>query len=142
MARAAELAPKLLGGLSDLRPRPLAIRGRSGSGKTSLLRSVVRQSGREAVWGTARELVEQLAEAVRSGRYEPYRAALIDDVRPLCIEHLEDLHGKPVTRGEVRRLLEDRATRGRATLLTLTGARGDVEVLEWLESWAELLLIE
>jgi hypothetical protein len=35
-----------------------------------------------------------MAEAMRSGRYEPHRETLIDDSRPLCIEHLEDLRGK------------------------------------------------
>jgi chromosomal replication initiation ATPase DnaA len=142
MARAPDLAPRLLEDLSDPLPRPLAIHGVSGSGKTRLLRSVVEGSGREAVWNTAFALVGQMTEAMRSGRYEPYRQALIDDDSPLCIEHLEDLRGKPVTRGEVRRLLEDRARRGRATLLTVTRARGDQEVLEWLEPWAELLRLD
>jgi chromosomal replication initiation ATPase DnaA len=142
MPHAAELAPRLLGGLCDPPPRPLAIRGRTGTGKTTLLRSVVRKSGCDVVWGTAVELVGQLAEAIRSDRYEDYRAALVDDGRPLCIEHLEDLRRKPVTRHEVRQLLESRAARGHPVLLTLTSARGDAEVVEWLESWAELLLLE
>jgi chromosomal replication initiation ATPase DnaA len=142
MARAPDLAPRLLAGVSDPPPRPLAIHGDSGSGKTRLVRSVVHRSGREAVWSTAFELVAQMTEAMRSGRYDPHRETLIDDGRPLCIEHLEDLRGKPVTRGEVRRLLEDRARRGRATLLTVTRARGDLEVLEWLEPWAELVRLE
>ena len=139
MPHAAELTPRLLAGLRDPPLRPLAIWGRTGTGKTTLLRSVVRKSGCDVVWDTAVELVARLVEAMRGGRYEDYRAAFVGDGRPLCIEHLR---GKPVTRREVRRLIESRAARGHSVLLTLTSARGDAEVVEWLESWAELLLLE
>jgi len=142
MPHAAELTPRLIEGLCDPPLRPQAIRGRTGTGKTTLLRSAVRKSECDVVWGTAVDLVAQLAEAIRSGRYEDHRAAFVGDGRALCIEHLEDLRGKPVTRREVRRLLESRAARGHPVLLTLTSARGDAEIVEWLESWAELLLLE
>jgi hypothetical protein len=47
-----------------------------------------------------------------------------------------------VTRGEIRRLIEARAARGHAILLTVTSARQDAEIVGWLESWAELLRLE
>ena len=142
MSRATELAPRLLHHLSAPPPRPLALRGRSGAGKTTLLRQAIHESGREAAWASAVEVVGRLAESVRTGRYEVYRAAFVSDGRPLCLEHLEDLRRKPMARAELRRLLEERARRGHPVVLTLTSATGDTEVVEWLESWTELVLLE
>jgi hypothetical protein len=82
-----------------------------------------------------------MADAIREGRYQSYRAALSADDRPLYVEHLEDLRGKPRTRMELRSLLEA-ATRRRAVLLTLTRSRGDRDVLRWLRGWVELLPLD
>jgi hypothetical protein len=80
---------------------------------------------------------------VREGRYERYRAAFASNRRPLFLERVEDLRGKPVTRGEARRLLLERAANACPTLLTLTtGSRGDGEILGWLASWTELRSLE
>ena len=141
MAHAAELAPRLLAALSQPRSRPIALQGRSGSGKTTLLRSLVRATQREAVWCSAFDLTTQLSDAIRKGRYESLRAGLVRDNRPLCVEHLEDLRGKPRTREELRLLLTQAATR-RPVLLTLTRSRGAAEVVSWLRPWAQLLSLE
>jgi hypothetical protein len=114
-----------------------ALACRSGSGKTTLLRDSVRRAERQAVWRSAFDLANELAEAIRCGRQEHYSAALVEDQRPLCVEHLEDLREKPRTREEVRLLLKRAAVR-RPVLLRLTRRSGDGEVVRWLRSWAEL----
>ena len=73
--------------------------------------------------------------------HESYSAALIGDRRPLCVEHLEDLRGKPRTREELRLLLTRAALR-RPVLLTLTRARRDRDVLRWLRGWAEVVSLD
>ena len=143
MARAAELAPSLVDAILHPPARPLAVRGHSGCGKTRLIRRVVQEIGIQSTWATAFDLTATMTDAVREGRYDLYRAGFTTDRRPLCIEHLEDLRGKPVTRKEVRRLLQARATSGCPTLLTITtNSRGDGEVLEWLAPWTELCSLE
>ena len=141
MVCAAEVAPRLLHALSHLPARPLALRGRTGSGKTTLLRGVSLQSAKQTVWSTASDLARQLVQAIRDDRYEDYREVFVEDDRPLCVEHLEDLRGLPSTRQELRRLFERAATR-RPVLLTLTHARGDAEILAWLRPWAEVLSLD
>jgi chromosomal replication initiation ATPase DnaA len=141
MPHAAELAPKVLAALVHPRSRPVALQGRSGSGKTTLLRSLTRATRRDAVWCSAFDLVSKLADAIRGGRYESLVAGLARDDRPLCVEHLEDLRGKPCTREELRRVLA-RAARRRPVLLTVTRSRGAAEVVRWLRPWAELLSLD
>lgn len=141
MPHAAELAPRLLAALLHPRSRPLALQGRSGSGKTTLLRSLEKATQRKAVWCSAFDLAHQLADAIREGRHDSLRAHLTRDDRPLCVEHLEDLRGKPRTREEVRRVLE-RAARRRPVLLTLTRSRGAAEIVRWLRPWAELVSLD
>ena len=138
---AAQLAPRLLAALAHPGGRPLALRGRSGSGKTALLRGLTSRTAPEAAWCSAFELAHGLADAIREGRYESYRSGLSGERRPLCVEHLEDLRGRPRTREELRRIL-DLAARRRTVLLTLTRARGDAEVLRWLRPWAEILSLD
>jgi len=141
MSHAAELAPKLLAALSHPRSRPIALQGRSGSGKTTLLRSLVRATRRDAVWCSAFDLTNQLAAAIREGRYERLRTDLARDDRLLCVEHLEDLRGKPRTREELRVVLARAASR-RPVLLTLTRSRGAAEVVRWLRPWTQLLTLD
>jgi chromosomal replication initiation ATPase DnaA len=133
----ANIARVVLGALYGPRRRPLALAGRPGSGKTTLLRETTRRAGRQTVWRSAFDLANELAEAIRCGRREDYAAALVEDRRPLCVEHLEDLREKPRTREEVRLLLKRAAAR-RSVLLTLTRRRGDAEVVRWLRSWSEI----
>lgn len=137
MALAASLMPTVVDALYRPRPRPLALRGRSRSGKTTLLRDAARRAGRQTAWSSAFDLANQLVEAIRSGDYERYSAALVGDRRPLCVEHLEDLRGKPRTREELCHLLK-RAARHRPVLLTVTRTRGDADLVRWLRSWAEV----
>lgn len=121
----------------------MAVCGRSGSGKTRLIRGVAREGRVEPTWTTAFALATEMTEAVREGRYERYRAGFTSNRRPLVLEHVEDLRGKPVTRGEVRRLLMERAANDCPTLLILTtGSQGDGEILEWLASWTEVRSLE
>jgi chromosomal replication initiation ATPase DnaA len=141
MSHPAELAPRLLAALSHPRSRPVALQGRSGSGKTALLRTLAQATEREAVWCSAFDLVGQLADAIREGRYEKLRASLARDDRPLCVEHLEDLRGKPRAREEVRLVLA-RAARRRPVLLTLTHSKGAAEVARWLRPWTDLLSLD
>lgn len=121
--------------------RPLAITGRTGSGKTRLLRALAPEGDREAAWCPAADLVGRVAESIECDRYPALRAALADDPRPLVVEHLEDLRGKPRTRTELRSLLET-ASQRRPVLLTLTRARRDRDVLRWLRSWAEVVSLD
>ena len=141
MTLAASLTPTVVDALYRPRKRPLALRGRSRSGKTTLLRDSARRAGRQAVWCSAFDLANELAEAIRGGTHESYSAALIGDRRPLCVEHLEELRGKPRTREELRLLLTQAALR-RPVLLTLTRTRGDAELVRWLRPWAELLTLD
>jgi chromosomal replication initiation ATPase DnaA len=141
MAHAAELAPRILAALSHQRSRPVALQGRSGSGKTTLLRSLSRAIQREVVWWSAFDLSSELAGAVREGRYERLSADLARDERPLCVEHLEDLRGKPCTREELRLVLA-RAAQRRPVLLTITRSKGTAEVVRWLRPWTRLLFLD
>lgn len=142
MTPANEIVPRLLEALAEPPARPLAILGRTGTGKTRLLRSVGARAGRDVVRESARDLVQQMTTSIRDDRYPGYREAFAGDERPRFLEHVEDLRGMAVTRDEVRRLLEDRAARGHCTVLTMTRSRGDAEVVEWLASWAELVRVD
>jgi hypothetical protein len=79
-----------------------------------------------------------LSEAIREDRLSSYCEAFLQDERPLCVEHLEDLRGKPRTRAELERLLRS-ASRRRPVVLTLTLSSGDKEVARWLRTWTTLL---
>ena len=137
VALAAALAPEVVDALYRPRRRPLVLCGRTRSGKTTLLREAARTAGRRAVWCSAFDMSNELAEAIRGGVHESYTAALVGDPRPLCVEHLEDLRDKPRTREELRHLLGRVAPR-RPVLLTVTRRRGDAELVRWLRSWTEL----
>ena len=141
MPTAARIRPRVAAALARRPCRPLAITGRTGAGKTTLLRAVVAKGDLQAAWCPAVDLVERVIEALRCDRFPALRAALVADPRPLVIEHLEDLRGKPRTRVELRSLLEA-ATRRRPVLLTLTRSRGDRDVLRWLRGWVELLPLD
>jgi len=106
----ADLSQTVVDALRRPRRRPLAVGGSSGSGKTTLLRDSARRAGTEAVWCSAFDLANELAEAIRGGRQEDYSASLVRDSRPLCIEHLEDLREKPRTREELGLLLKRAAS--------------------------------
>ena len=106
MTCAAQLAPRVFTAVRRPGARPLVLSGRAGTGKTSLLRRVAREAAPGTVWCSAFEFATQMADAIREGRYESYRAALSADDRPLYVEHLEDLRGKPRTRVELRSLLD------------------------------------
>jgi chromosomal replication initiation ATPase DnaA len=93
--------------LSAAAPSPLALVGRSGCGKTHLLRTQFALRGVQPTWTTARDLVQSIVGAIqRSGRGTD--TLLADDPRPLVVEHLEDLRGMPRTLQELRLLLEAR----------------------------------
>lgn len=87
---------------------------------------------------SALDLVQGLTAAMREERLVSYCDTLTEDERALCIEHLEDLRGRPCTRAEVERVLRLAAPR-RSILLTLTHAKGDREVVRWLRSWTTLV---
>jgi hypothetical protein len=141
VALAAKLTTEVVDALYRPRRRPLALGGRSRSGKTTLLRDAARRAGREAVWSSAFDLADQLVAAIRGGSYRAYATDLAGDLRPLCVEHVEDLRDKPRTREELRLLLERAALR-RPVLLTLTRRRGDAEVVRWLRTWADLRSVD
>jgi chromosomal replication initiation ATPase DnaA len=104
MPTAADIRPRVVAALSDRPCRPFAISGRTGFGKTTLLRAVVAEGALEPVWYSAVDLVDRVVEALRCDRYAALRATLATDPRPLVVEHLEDLRGKPSTREELRLL--------------------------------------
>lgn len=141
MAPAPEIVRRLLRAVSSSLSRPVALRGRTGSGKTTLLREVAQRSARDTVWSTAFDLADELSRAIREGRYEGYCEALVQDDRPLYVEHLEDLRQKPRTRDELGRLFGRAAVR-RPILLTLTHTEGDAEVLAWLRARSEVLSLD
>ena len=142
MPTAADMRPRVAAALSDRPCRPLAISGRTGVGKTTLLRAVTAEGDIEPVWCSAVDLVERVVEALRCEGYAGLRAALATDHRPLVVEHLEDLRGKPSTREELRRLLVLRAASGGATVLTLTAGRDDTEIVGWLDGWADVVSLD
>jgi chromosomal replication initiation ATPase DnaA len=119
-------------------PRPLCLVGRSGGGKTTLLRQALAEDGVEARWTTARDVVDEIVHAMRSGRYDRWREAFARDPRPVVIEHLEDLHGKRQTQQELGQLLDLRLSRGLAVVLTLTLEAKVVEMVEWLGACCDL----
>jgi chromosomal replication initiation ATPase DnaA len=138
MPTAHQVKPRVLAAIAHRPSRPLAITGRTGVGKTALLRATVAESGLEAVWFSAFDLAERMVDALRGDCYDALQAALATDPRPLVIEHLEDLKEKPQTRDELRLLLLLRATRGGATFLTLTSGRSDSAIVRWLDRWADV----
>jgi chromosomal replication initiation ATPase DnaA len=142
MPTAADIRPRVVAALSDRPCRAFAISGRTGVGKTTLLRAVTAEGDLEPVWYSAVELVERVVEALRCEGYAALRAALATDPRPLVVEHLEDLRGRPSTREELRRLLLLRAARGGATVLTLTAGRDDTEIVGWLDGWADVVSLD
>ena len=142
MPTAADIRPRVVAALSDRPCRPFAISGRTGVGKTTLLRAVTAEGDIEPVWCSAVDLVERVVGALRCEGYAALRAALATDPRPLVVEHLEDLRGKPRTREELRRLLVLRAARGGATVLTLTAGRDDTEIVGWLDGWADVVSLD
>ena len=119
--------------------RLVCVAGRSGIGKTTHLRAAFRASNREARWTTAREAVDGMVAAVRADRYECWREALESDSRPLVMEHLEDLRGRPRTLEELRRCMERRLSHGGTTILTLTLTPGADDVLEWVSQCADVI---
>jgi chromosomal replication initiation ATPase DnaA len=141
MSTADDLAPALRAALSNPCHRPVAIRGRTRAGKTTLLRRVASECRVEPIFRSAFDLAGEMADAIRSDRFDRYRSGLTGDERPLVVEHLEDLRGKPSTREELRHILQSRRDQGHATLLTVTNGRGDAEVVEWLEGWSDVLLL-
>lgn len=142
MPAAAKIRPRVVAVLSHRPSRPLAIMGRTGVGKTTLLRAVAAEAEAEPVWCSAVDLVDQIVEALRCDVYDAWRDALVTDPRPLVVEHLEDLRGKPRTREELRHLLLLRAAKGGATLLTSTGGRGHAEIVGWLGGWADFVSLD
>lgn len=139
--RRRQLEARVAATLAQPRGRPLAIRGRSGSGKTALLRSVTASTGSATVWLSAFDLANDLAAAIRQDRQAGFRGALIGDERPLCVEHLEDVRGQPCTRAELERLLLQASER-RPIVMTLTRGRSDGEVTRWLRSWTDLVSLD
>ena len=137
MASEAAVRAKVRAVLRRRTPRPLAIEGPSGAGKTRLLREEAPESGYPR-WCSAREIVDEAVEAIRGERYSEFEAALAMDPRPLVIEHLEDLRAKVRTRAELRRALHLRAAKGGATILTLTSGRSRTEIVRWLARWADV----
>jgi hypothetical protein len=118
--------------------RRLALVGRSGCGKTALLREVLDGRKIEPRWMTARDLVDTIADAIRRGTQDRILTALGGEVRPLVVEHLEDLRAKPRTLEELRRLLEVRTHNGGAAFLTLTTRPGSGDVARWLAQHADV----
>jgi type II secretory pathway predicted ATPase ExeA len=122
----------------DAHDRPLALVGRSGCGKTSLLRKVLGGRKVEPRWTTARDLADTIVDAIRRGAQGRILTDLGEEGRPLVVEHLEDLRAKPRTLEELRRLLEVRTHRGGAVFLTLTTRPGAEDVARWLARHAEV----
>lgn len=137
MGNPARLTPSLLAALVRRGGPPFALEGVSGCGKTRLLRSVTASAAPDTVWCSARDLADEMVAATRADRLKSYRSGFVADPRPVCIEHLEDLRGKPRTRDELRHLLQLASAR-RPVLLSLTRSRNDADVLSWLRSWAEV----
>lgn len=120
------------------RAGPLALIGRSGCGKTTLLRAALDAAGVEPMWTTARALADTIVEAIRRDAHDEAFAALADEPRPLVIEHLEDMHGMTRTLEELRLLVEQRRRRGFSVFLTLTTRPGAEGVARWLARHAEV----
>jgi hypothetical protein len=125
--------------VSGARARLVCVAGRSGVGKTAHLRAAFRASNREARWTTARETVDEMAAAVRANRYERWCEVLERDPRPLVMEHLEDLRGRPLTLEELRRCMERRLSRGGTTILTLTLTAAAGDVLDSVRQYAGVI---
>jgi chromosomal replication initiation ATPase DnaA len=142
MPTAAQIRPRVAAALTHRPGRPLAITGRTGGGKTTLLRALAAEGGLLPVWCPAVDLAARLAEALRREGYPAFRAALAADPRPLVVEHLEDLRGKPRTREELRELVLLRAANGGASILTLTTGHGHAEIVRWLRGWAEVVSLD
>lgn len=80
-----------------------------------------------------------MVAAVRANRYERWCEVLASDPRPLVMEHLEDLRGRPRTLEELRRCMERRLSHGGTTILTLTLTASAVDVLEWVSQCADVI---
>src|SRR5215470_3133287 len=137
MASASHVRARIRAVLGHQSRRLLAIEGRSGAGKTRLLRELL-PTGEATRWLTARDLVDAAVRAIVDDRYATFESAFVTDQRLLVIEHVEDLRGKPRTRAEVERAVRLRAAAGGTTLLTLTTGRNTNELRRWLSDWADL----
>jgi chromosomal replication initiation ATPase DnaA len=119
--------------------RPVCVAGQSGIGKTTHLRAAFRASNQDPRWTTAREAVDEMVAALRADRYGCWREGLENDPRPLVMEHVEDLRGKPRTMEELRRCMERRLSHGGVTILTLTLEPGADDVLAWVSQCADVI---
>jgi hypothetical protein len=137
VAPAPTLASEVVDALSRARSRPFVLYGRPRTGKSTLLREAARTTGRPVVWRSALDMADEVAEALWRRAYDSYSSTVVEDSRPLCIGHLEDLQRRPRTREALRRLLGKAAQR-RPVLLTVTTSRDDAELIGWLGSWAEV----
>lgn len=90
------------------------------------------------MWTTARALADTIVDAIRRGAHDEVLATLVDEPRPLVIEHLEDVRGMPRTLEELRLLLEARRRRGLPVFLTLTTRPGAGDIARWLVRHAEV----
>jgi chromosomal replication initiation ATPase DnaA len=141
MPTPAQISPRVAAALARHPGRPLVIAGPTGAGKTTLLRALAGKTDRAPVWCPAVDLAGWVVDAIRDGCYPALRASLAADPRPLVVEHLEDLRGKPRTRAELRELLKS-SSEHRSVLLTLTRARRDRDVRRWLRGWAEVVSLD
>lgn len=137
MARAAEIAPRLIAAFARPPRRPVGLQGPSGCGKSTLLRRLLSGSAPDAQWSSAFDLVHDLTQALREDQYGAWVSRLCLDDRVLCVEHVEDLRHTPRTREEFRRVLAA-AARHRRVVVTLTRTSRDGAILRWLRSWVDV----
>lgn len=71
--------------------------------------------------------------------FERWCEVLESDPRPLVMEHLEDLRGRPRTLEELRRCMERRLSHGGTTILTLTLTAAADDVLDSVSQYAGVI---
>jgi chromosomal replication initiation ATPase DnaA len=142
MATTHDVKLQVLAALSRSSRRPLAIVGKTGAGKTTILRSVAREAVSSPIWWSAEDLLHGLVEAAWEKRYGALEDEIACDRRPYFIEHMEDLRERPATRAEFEWLFRRRAESGGPTVVSVTVARGSDEVVDWLQGCAEVIALE
>lgn len=120
IAKAFSFEPRTLN-FEPVHNKLLCLFGRSGSGKTRLMRSMINElsvtdSPGKAVLTGAESLAEEMIDALRLGKIESFSGKYLG-LENLYIDNLWVLRNRPALAGELSQLINARRNAGRMTVL-------------------------